>query len=121
MRLPLVYAILGCVLAIGCSQPSEDDSAGTQNPTPKPSASTTDIDGNYDVGGGREMYITCRGNGKPTILLEAGGGDDSTAWPRPMFFALVEKTKTCAYDRAGGQQRSGAQQAPADEGRCWRP
>ena len=56
--------------------------------------------GSFAVDGERELYIGCRGSGSPVILMEAGGGDESTAWA-PMMTALAEHTMVCAYDRAG--------------------
>ena len=56
-----------------------------------------------DVGGGRRLHINCSGmnvTGGPTVVLEAGAGNASTAWnqvqPEVAKFARV-----CAYDRAG--------------------
>jgi pimeloyl-ACP methyl ester carboxylesterase len=54
----------------------------------------------FAVDGGRELFITCKGSGSPVILLEAGGGDESTAWAQ-IQPALAEHTMVCAYDRAG--------------------
>lgn len=50
--------------------------------------------------GGRKMNIFCVGHGSPTVVLEAGLGDQIRAW------ALVQPeigkvTRTCSYDRAG--------------------
>lgn len=53
----------------------------------------------HDIGG-RALYLDCRGDGSPTIVLEAGSGSDSGAWT-PVHDALAATTRTCAYDRAG--------------------
>ncbi len=53
----------------------------------------------YAVNGHR-MHIYCMGNGSPTIVLEAGGGNDSVIW-RGVQPALSKTTRVCAYDRAG--------------------
>lgn len=49
---------------------------------------------------GSVFHLNCRGEGTPTIVLEAGAGSTSSQWawvlPR-----LAETTRTCAYDRAG--------------------
>jgi len=52
------------------------------------------------------------GSGSPTILMEAGGGDDSLAWPRSMFADLAEQTMVCAYDRAGTGRSDPAPEQP---------
>jgi hypothetical protein len=33
----------------------------------------------FDIGQ-RELYLDCRGEGQPTIVLEAGSGADSSTW-----------------------------------------
>jgi pimeloyl-ACP methyl ester carboxylesterase len=53
----------------------------------------------FDVGG-RGLYLDCRGEGQPTVVLEAGSGADSSTWSA-VLDALAATTRTCAYDRAG--------------------
>jgi pimeloyl-ACP methyl ester carboxylesterase len=48
-------------------------------------ASTTagaqhDITGAIDVGGGRQMFVECRGQGLPTVILIAGKGNGADDW-----------------------------------------
>ena len=50
--------------------------------------------------GGRSLYLDCRGEGSPTVVLEAGMGSGRRAWA-PVLDALAATTRTCAYDRAG--------------------
>jgi carboxyl-terminal processing protease len=52
-----------------------------------------------DVGGYR-LHLHCTGTGSPTVLLDAGAGDDWTVWDRvqPM---VARTTRVCSYDRAG--------------------
>jgi pimeloyl-ACP methyl ester carboxylesterase len=49
---------------------------------------------------GHKMHIYCMGAGSPTIILDHAGGGSSMDWsliqPR-----LAERTRVCAYDRAG--------------------
>ena len=49
---------------------------------------------------GRSLYLDCRGSGSPTVVLENGLGTGADGWgfvlPR-----MAEKTRVCAYDRAG--------------------
>jgi pimeloyl-ACP methyl ester carboxylesterase len=65
----------------------------------------------YAVNGHR-MHIYCTGSGSPTIVLEAGGGNDSVIW-RGVQPALSKTTLVCAYDRAGSGW-SDAQPGPRD-------
>ena len=67
--------------------------------------------GKFAVDGERELYLSCTGSGSPVILLEAGGGDESSAWARIMP-ALGEHTMVCAYDRAGTGQSDPAPDEP---------
>ena len=58
----------------------------------------------FSLGDGRDLFLRCAGEGSPTIILEAGGQDDSDTWGpadgRPFFDQLQQLTRTCAYDRA---------------------
>ena len=49
---------------------------------------------------GHRMHLDCRGEGSPTVLLDAGLGDSASTW------ALVQPqvakfTRVCSYDRPG--------------------
>ena len=52
-----------------------------------------------DVGGHR-LHLYCTGSGSPTVVLQPGGGDFSSAmaWIAP---AVASQTRVCVYDRAG--------------------
>lgn len=58
--------------------------------------------------GRRSLYIDCRGEGVPTVVLEAGSGADSSTWSA-VIDALASTTRTCAYDRAGRARSDPAQ------------
>jgi pimeloyl-ACP methyl ester carboxylesterase len=49
--------------------------------------------------GGRNLYIDCRGEGSPTVILEAGLTSDTTDWD-DVFDTIAGFTRVCAYDRA---------------------
>ena len=54
-----------------------------------------------DVGGGRRIQIDCRGDGSPTIVFQSGGDLlGALAWT-PVMDATAEKSRACAYSRAG--------------------
>lgn len=63
--------------------------------------------GLVDIGGGRNMYLECRGSGSPTAVLVAGPRGSVGDWdiankPGPAVFPeLAESTRVCAYDRPG--------------------
>lgn len=52
------------------------------------------------VESGRHLNLVCLGQGAPTVILEAGMGDDSLAW-RKVQARIATFTRVCAYDRAG--------------------
>jgi pimeloyl-ACP methyl ester carboxylesterase len=76
-----------------------------------PVLASGDFAGLVDIGGGREMYLTCRGEGRPTVVLEAGAGNDANIWdtvglaPDSVQTAVLPGvaafTRVCAYDRPG--------------------
>lgn len=69
-------------------------------------ASTATGDDYIDIGG-RRLFITCQGEGSPTVILEAGLGGDHTSWALVQP-AVAELTQVCSYDRAGiGQSDPG--------------
>jgi hypothetical protein len=63
------------------------------------------IDGAFDVGDGRKLYLQCWGEGSPTIILEGGhpgsGLDDYARFGADFTSRLASERRTCAYDRAG--------------------
>lgn len=78
----------------GASWSGTNAQEATPDPTSEPA------DGQLDVGGGRKLHLYCTGAGSPTVVLDAGLGNDWSSWrlvqPRVAAF-----TRVCAYDRAG--------------------
>jgi pimeloyl-ACP methyl ester carboxylesterase len=82
---------------------------GSAQATATTSAAKTQaaFSGRVDIGGGRKMYIQCRGSGSPTVVLISGlqiAGDlwDSPLGKSPTVFQTVAKTtRVCLYDRPG--------------------
>jgi pimeloyl-ACP methyl ester carboxylesterase len=88
-----------------------------------------DFAGLADIGGGRMMYLECRGAGAPTVVLISGKGNgaadwsevldpsdpahdadyDAVAWGKgdlhksesAVFPMVARFTRVCAYDRPG--------------------
>ena len=60
-----------------------------------------------EVGGGRRMYLECRGTGTPTVVLVAGLKASADDWDSPGIAAptvlsgVAPMTRVCAYDRPG--------------------
>lgn len=68
-----------------------------------------DFAGLVDIGGGRHMYLDCRGQGSPTVVLISGYGDYGDIWslqtpdvPQPQVLpGVASVARVCAYDRPG--------------------
>jgi pimeloyl-ACP methyl ester carboxylesterase len=52
-----------------------------------------------DVGGYR-LHLYCTGEGSPTVILEAGGGNPWLSWYKVQP-QVAQFTRVCSYDRAG--------------------
>jgi pimeloyl-ACP methyl ester carboxylesterase len=50
--------------------------------------------------GGRRLHVDCRGSGRPTVVVENGGGAFSIDWALVQP-AVAKFTRICTYDRAG--------------------
>ena len=99
-----LWIMLGLLLVSGCQpliQPSSVvvPPAGTATSL---SASTLGDGVQIEIGN-RTLFLTCVGQGSPTVLLEAGLGADHAAWAM-LQSAVAEVTRVCSYDRAGTGQ-----------------
>lgn len=52
------------------------------------------------VVGGHRLYLDCRGQGGPTVVLDNGLGEVAASWAR-IVAQVATTTRVCAYDRAG--------------------
>lgn len=84
-------------------------------------AESDDFAGLVDIGGGRKMYLECRGIGSPTVVLVAGLRDSAEDWSiaeknaAAVFPEIAKFTRVCAYDRPGtpvGDKPSRSDPAP---------
>jgi pimeloyl-ACP methyl ester carboxylesterase len=70
---------------------------------------TSDFAGLIDIGDDRRIWLDCRGEGSPTVILEAGAGNNAEIWDTIALPAGVTDTavlpgvtglsRVCAYDR----------------------
>jgi len=73
----------------------------------EPPASTKDLAGLIDIGGGRKIYLECKGTGTPVVILEAGLRNRADIWSvapetgEAVFPQTATFTRVCAYDRPG--------------------
>lgn len=59
---------------------------------------------------GRKLNLVCIGQGSPTVILTAGTGDWSLSW-NAVQTPVSQKTRVCAWDRAGSGYSDGSGQA----------
>jgi hypothetical protein len=101
-RLPALLAATALVLT-ACAAGNGPASAGVSPSMAEasPSASSNPIEaGSVEIADGRSLYRVCRGQGSPTVILDAGDGADASQWNQ-VITPLAEVTKVCAYDRGG--------------------
>ena len=98
--LVLLAVIVGLALAVGIDIARTGGSQHWLARHGLPSVLGFNAEGERVDIGGRSLYIECRGEGSPTIVLEAGMGGGVSSWA-PVIDGLATTTRTCAYDRAG--------------------
>jgi len=54
----------------------------------------------YDIGMGQKVFMSCKGEGLPTVVMESAIGSTSDIYLNVQE-KLSELTKVCVYDRAG--------------------
>lgn len=95
-----IAVLVASVLAVGCGG---HERKGQSAATTKAARTVPVIVGSgrlVTIGGERSLFLDCVGSGRPTVVLEAGFGGDSSNW-REVQPQLGRTTRTCAYDRAG--------------------
>lgn len=58
------------------------------------------VPGSFYLVNGRPMHLYCSGHGAPTVVLDAGGGNDWLIWQKVQP-ELAKTQRVCSYDRAG--------------------
>jgi pimeloyl-ACP methyl ester carboxylesterase len=69
-------------------------------PDGTPVAGQDRMEGFFEVGEGRQIYLSCTGTGSPTVILESGLGDPAALW-YGIETAVSGFTRVCSYDRPG--------------------
>jgi pimeloyl-ACP methyl ester carboxylesterase len=120
-----IVAVVGLVIVTGMDQPAKRRDRGIAALTPAIVLGAVALFGIVIVAGGflvetvrmhqlksysppgltyridrYDVHLVCTGTGSPTIVLEAGLGDDFLSWRR-IQPALSGVTRVCSYDRAG--------------------
>src|SRR5687767_5846521 len=75
MRLTPVIVLLVLTLALPITALAQ-----SATPAASPVPASGDFAGLVDIGGGRRLWLECRGHGSPTVLLESGYGNNADVW-----------------------------------------
>lgn len=84
-------AVLAAVAALGATY--EFIAGSTDQSTYLPAGRLIDV-------GGYRMHLDCRGEGSPTVVMDAGLGGSSLDWSLVQA-DVANTTRVCSYDRAG--------------------
>jgi hypothetical protein len=81
MRATVLALALGAGLLIaGCAGSATNSTDESADTTTAASAPRADFSGLVGIGGGHKMYMTCRGTGSPTVVLDSGRPDAGDMW-----------------------------------------
>ena len=108
MLLAAVVALVLAAAATALAGSQSGNDSGKGNPGKGNSGNSKDFAGLVDIGGGRKMYMECRGKGAPTVVFVSGAGDRTETWSKTLdpsqqavLPAIAETNRVCAYDRPG--------------------
>jgi pimeloyl-ACP methyl ester carboxylesterase len=102
----VLLLILGC----GANPDSGTETPSAQSPSGSQAPSTpSEFNGTFNVNG-RDLLLSCTGNGEPTMILEAGEAVPSDAMDA-VRAAYDSDLRVCSYDRAN-QGQSGSAPTP---------
>jgi len=94
-RIPVAF--VACLLIAGGTAPGSSRAAYAAR-------SARAATGSFGTGlvdvGGFKLFLTCSGNGSPTVILDSGAGGDSSNWASVQL-EVAKVTRVCSYDRAG--------------------
>src|SRR5713101_649623 len=106
-RIVLAAASLAAAVICGANSGAAQRGVSATPASTPTSASQGDFASQVDIGGGRKLYLECRGSGNPTVILESGYHDSSQPWsladayPPAVLPGVAGFTRVCAYDRPG--------------------
>jgi len=105
--------LAGVAVALAIFLAAAATAAATKGPAtptaPAAPAAVGDFAGLVDIGGGRRLYLECRGQGSPTVVLEAGYRNHGGIWSvepvdgqQPtVLHGVAAFARVCSYDRPG--------------------
>ncbi len=94
------------VLALVAPSPGAAEPARAAAGQPSP-AQGGDFAGRVEIAGGRKLYLECRGQGRPTVILVSGYPNRGDVWSQldpgvsgpPVLAGVARHSRVCAYDR----------------------
>jgi pimeloyl-ACP methyl ester carboxylesterase len=102
--------LLAATAAVGATVTVRPHVFAQPGATPQATPADDGFAGLVDIDG-RSLYLDCRGSGGPTVILEAGAGNDSRVWDTvslpsgttggAVLPEVAAFTRVCAYDRPG--------------------
>ena len=97
----MISKVLSAVATL-LALPLAHGTAGAAQPIPDPALERPYVSPQrlVEIEEGRRLNLVCSGSGSPTVILDAGFGDDSLTWRR-LQPILAQHTTVCSYDRAG--------------------
>lgn len=108
LRKTILLASIAATVLAGCGAPGSRPAqvAGSNGDFAEP----------VEIGGGRHLYLQCRGRGSPTVILESGYHNSADPWSQSdaatpavgpaVLPALARTHRVCAYDRPGTLRNS---------------
>src|SRR5262245_40787465 len=110
-RNPVISAfVLALVGTLTVGPAPQATAAQAATPAAASQVAAGDFSGLVDIGG-RKLYLECRGQGSPTVILEAGAFGRADVWSRDNLHpagartmvlpGVAAFTRVCAYDRPG--------------------
>jgi pimeloyl-ACP methyl ester carboxylesterase len=107
-RLTILGVAISCAISLGaCIFLPDVPLVAWLGPVAADAAASGESARRVAIGGGRKMYLACRGIGSPTVVLVGGLRASAEDWSIadksvPAVFPEVAKfTRVCAYDRPG--------------------
>src|SRR5438046_4880451 len=99
LALPPMIAFGFVMSACGGAAPVASDSPSSHTAMHSPTVTPLSMHSmRVDVGGYR-LYMRCMGQGSPTVIFDAGLGEDASTWDHVQP-EVAQFTQACAYDRA---------------------
>ena len=109
-----VGILSACVLALvasACGSSPGDGGAGPACGAPTTARAQKDFAGLVDIGGGRQIWATCKGQGSPTVVLLSGHGNGAEDW------SLILDPDDPAHQAPGDDRLRRARQARGERRR----